>query len=121
MPTNTQNDTPAGQPPVLAPAHGSADFVSECDALIESTRKMTALPSDGCVIRSLAAQVLLAHRKKDKLLAAIEALNEIVEGVRNERWAANGRRLKDTPEWVRLYCEKLRCALPNDQDQARRL
>jgi hypothetical protein len=24
MPTNTQNDTPAGQSPVLAPAHGSA-------------------------------------------------------------------------------------------------
>ena len=24
MPTNTQNDTPAGQPPVLALAHGSA-------------------------------------------------------------------------------------------------
>ena len=78
---------------------------------------MTALPSDGCVIRSLAAQVLLARRQKDKILAAVEDLNEIVEGGRNERWAANGRRLKDTPEWVRLYCEKLRCALPNAKDQ----
>ena len=43
------------------------------------------------------------------MLAAIESLMEIVEGVRNERWASDGRRLKDTPEWCRLYT--LRCAL----------
>jgi hypothetical protein len=38
-----------------------------------------------------------------KLKAAAEHLNVIVEGVRNERWSADGRRLKDTPEWVAFY------------------
>jgi len=39
-----------------------------------------------------------------KLEACCVALNEIVEGVRNERWASEGRRLKDTPEWCAFYC-----------------
>lgn len=43
------------------------------------------------------------------LLAVIEDLVQIVEGVRNERWAVDGRRLSDTPEWCRLY--SLRSAL----------
>lgn len=30
-------------------------------------------------------------------------LIEIVEGLRNERWEANGVRLKDTPEWCAFY------------------
>lgn len=36
--------------------------------------------------------------------AGSTAMKEIVEGARNERWAADGRRLKDTPEWCALYC-----------------
>ena len=39
-----------------------------------------------------------------KLEACSDALNGIVEGVRNERWASEGRRLKDTPEWCAFYC-----------------
>ena len=38
------------------------------------------------------------------LEGAASALNEIVEGIRNERWASDGRRLKDTPEWCAFYC-----------------
>lgn len=49
-----------------------------------------------------------AHR----LCAAAHALNEVVEGVRSERWASDGRRLKDTPEWCAFYC-----ALPNIEGQ----
>lgn len=48
-------------------------------------------------------------RRSPELMAALEDLMQIVEGVRNERWAADGRRLKDTPEWCRLYV--LRCAI----------
>jgi len=32
-----------------------------------------------------------------------DALMEIVEGARSERWNVNGFRLKDTPEWVQFY------------------
>lgn len=38
-----------------------------------------------------------------KLQKSAAALNEIVEGVRSERWAARGVRLKDTPEWTDFY------------------
>lgn len=33
----------------------------------------------------------------------VTELIEIVEGVRSERWSANGVRLKDTSEWCKLY------------------
>lgn len=39
----------------------------------------------------------------DKLVAAVNNLVEIVEGVRNVRWAYDQWRLKDTPEWCALY------------------
>lgn len=45
-----------------------------------------------------------------KLEACAVALNEIVDGVRNVRWASPSgsldysRRLKDTPEWCAFYC-----------------
>ena len=45
-----------------------------------------------------------------KLEACAADLNEIVEGVRNVRWASPSgsldysRRLKDTPEWCAFYC-----------------
>jgi len=52
----------------LAVTAGSApSWQSKCDALIEETRKMVALPSDGCVILSLAAQVLLARKEIARL------------------------------------------------------
>jgi hypothetical protein len=34
--------------------------------------------------------------------AAIDLI-EIVEGIRGDRWAFNGFRLKDTPEWCVFY------------------
>jgi spore coat protein CotH len=39
----------------------------------------------------------------DKLVAAVNNLVEIVEGVRNVRWAYDQWRLKDTSEWCALY------------------
>jgi hypothetical protein len=59
-----------------------------------------------------------------ELHCAVESLMEIVEGVRNERWAVNGRRLKDTPEWCRLYVCRCRCndilrGEPNNASQQR--
>lgn len=33
----------------------------------------------------------------------VQNLIEIVEGVRSQRWEVNGTRLKDTPEWCKLY------------------
>lgn len=41
--------------------------------------------------------------KSCRLESEVAALMEIVEGVRGERWSANGRRLVDTPEWCALY------------------
>lgn len=57
-------------------------------------------------------------RRSPELMAALEDLMQIVEGVRNERWAADGRRLKDTPEWCRLYV--LRCAILRGEPNIRR-
>lgn len=37
----------------------TSDLQAKIDALVEDTRKQTALPSDACVIQSLATQVLL--------------------------------------------------------------
>ena len=39
-----------------------------------------------------------------RLLIAVNGLMGIVEGCLGERWASNGRRLVDTPEWCELYC-----------------
>lgn len=39
-----------------------------------------------------------------RLMAAVTGLMGIVEGCLGERWASNGRRLVDTPEWCELYC-----------------
>ena len=40
---------------------------------------------------------------KDRLLAVVLDLIEVVEGTRSVRWAADGIRLKDTKEWCALY------------------
>lgn len=48
------------------------------------------------------------HKEPNRFPSFLEAannLNEIVEGVRNERWNFEGRRLKDTPEWCKFYTE----------------
>lgn len=55
-------------------------------------------------------------QKLRELHAAVEDLMQIVEGVRGERWAANGRRLVDTPEWARVYVA--RCAVNREPDFA---
>ena len=50
-----------------------------------------------------------AQSRKDlndlaKLLANLEPLVEIVDGVRNRRWAdETGKRFVDTPEWCSFY------------------
>ena len=54
-----------------------------------------------------------------RLLDSATRLNEIVEGVRNERWEANGQRLKATPEWCDFYCKlKVAAQQPNDQAES---
>jgi hypothetical protein len=50
-----------------------------------------------------------------ELHVAVEDLMQIVEGVRGERWSANGRRLVDTPEWCRLYVA--RCAINREPNK----
>lgn len=50
-----------------------------------------------------------------ELHGATEALMEIVEGVRSQRWVGDfGGRLKDTPEWCRFYVA--RCAVNRAAD-----
>lgn len=46
----------------------------------------------------------------NELRESADKLNEIVEGIRNKRWAADGMRLKDTPEWCAFYCALKRAA-----------
>lgn len=41
-------------------------------------------------------------RADDRLMAAIDGLMQIVEGMRRKRWADGGR-LVDTPEWCEFY------------------
>lgn len=45
----------------------------------------------------------MSRKHLTALLGAAQNLNIIVEGVRNERWASKGVRLKDTREWVEFY------------------
>jgi hypothetical protein len=44
-----------------------------------------------------------AKARIKRMEEAGDALMEIVEGARSERWNVNGFRLKDTPEWVQFY------------------
>ena len=44
------------------------------------------------------------------LLASANQLNEIVEGVRETRWAFDDMRLKDTKEWCDFYVKLKRAA-----------
>lgn len=48
-----------------------------------------------------------------KLENAARDLNQIVEGVKNERWASDGRRLKDTPEWCAFYVALANFKMPS--------
>lgn len=43
------------------------DFQAKIDSLVHETRGIVAVPSDACVIQSLAAQVLLARRDVARL------------------------------------------------------
>jgi hypothetical protein len=67
----------------------------------------------------ISAIVKLAEKSAQRadalkgLSEAAKNLNEIVEGVRSERWSACGIRLKDTPEWCAFYS-----ALANTPDSA---
>ena len=45
----------------------------------------------------------VAKDRIKRMEEAGDALMEIVEGARSERWNVNGFRLKDTPEWVQFY------------------
>lgn len=49
--------------------------------------------------------------RERELVSTIDALMEIVEGVRGERWAANGMRLVDTREWCAFYVASRRYAM----------
>jgi hypothetical protein len=48
------------------------DWQAQCDSLIHETRDMVAVPSDGSVILSLAAQTLLARRALDEIRGLLD-------------------------------------------------
>ena len=48
-----------------------------------------------------------------KLFEAVNNLVQIVEGVRNVRWAYENVRLVDTPEWCALYTAWSRDMMPD--------
>ena len=52
---------------------------------------------------SEAGSVQRMDMRESNLVSTIDALMEIVEGCRGERWAANGMRLVDTKEWCAFY------------------
>ncbi len=58
---------------------------------------------DGTLCRQLERELNAANERTKRLEEAGDALMEIVEGARSERWNVNGFRLKDTPEWVQFY------------------
>jgi hypothetical protein len=58
---------------------------------------------DGTLCRQLERELNAANERTKRLEEAGDALMEIVEGARSERWNVNGFRLKDTPEWVQIY------------------
>jgi len=55
------------------------------------------------LIERVFAQTQYEPDRLDALVEASKNLREIVEGVRSERWAFGGLRLKDTQEWVVFY------------------
>lgn len=67
------------------------------EKLLWRAKPVDSIPADE--IKAARAELATFHELK----AAAEKLNVIVEGVRNERWTADGRRLKDAPEWCAFY------------------
>jgi len=59
--------------------------------------------TDCCAWRAGESPEAVARKWNSRAMPEAAALMEIVEGVRGERWSANGRRLVDTPEWCALY------------------
>lgn len=87
-----KTDKPAGQTDAqrgaasLSVAEGSADWQAQVDALIDHTRSFVALPTDACVMTSLAAQVLLARKQIARLRVALQmALPVLDEHAEDER------------------------------------
>lgn len=60
-------------------------------------------PNVKALYASRAAEIEAALSPLDRLVEASKGLREVVEGVRSERWVADGRRLKDTREWCAFY------------------
>jgi hypothetical protein len=56
-----------------------------------------------CDDEAATTRKLKSDAETDAVLAAVNNLVEIVEGVRSVRWAHDQLRLKDTPEWCALY------------------
>jgi hypothetical protein len=62
-----------GAPVAVGSTGGSADWQAQVDALIDHTRSFVALPTDGCVMTSLAAQVLLTRKQIELLRSRANA------------------------------------------------
>lgn len=76
------------------------------DLALSAGHRSEKHPNAEAVVITSQASVKAALDELDELRRLKESaqkLNEIVEGVRAERWAADGRRLKDTPEWCGFY------------------
>lgn len=83
----------------MTPIHNAARRAAE--KILDKLQGATYIPSPHqteVITKLVQAEYLSLLQSADNLL-------EIVEGVRGERWTANGRRLVDTREWCAFYCE----------------
>ena len=71
------------------------------EILAGDSLRNAAVPSE--FARTIERELNAAQERIKRLEEAGDALMEIVEGARSERWNVNGFRLKDTPEWVQFY------------------
>jgi len=71
------------------------------EILAGDSLRNAAVPSE--FARTIERELNAAQERIKRMEEAGDALMEIVEGARSERWNVNGFRLKDTPEWVQFY------------------
>lgn len=76
------------------------------------TAKLKKARTERAKPRSVKREVMPHGR----LLKAVNGVMGIVEGCLGKRWAANGHRLVDTPQWCELYCAW--CELRRKEDEA---
>jgi len=95
-----------GTPRMDSALRRSQEDYTESYLLTEGLKLERELNAANAIIRQqqlLEEENLRLKDRIKRLEEAGDALMEIVEGARSERWNVNGFRLKDTPEWVQFY------------------